>query len=90
MLTNRVISQNQLRLSSSQRTHFAEGYLCFTVTLKASHRWSSHYSDYQVSLHHHVKIMHDSGMGYRKIAQWLNENGYKTLRDVCLRASMSF
>ena len=24
--------------------------------------------------------MHDSGMGYRKIARWLNENAYKTIR----------
>jgi hypothetical protein len=24
--------------------------------------------------------MHDSGMGYRKIAYWLNEHGYTTLR----------
>ena len=24
--------------------------------------------------------MHDSGMGYRKIARWLYENAYKTIR----------
>ena len=24
--------------------------------------------------------MHDSGIGYRKIAQWLNAHGYKTPR----------
>ncbi|MGI9348647.1 MAG: recombinase family protein, partial [Amylibacter sp.] len=39
-----------------------------------------HYSDYQESLHLLIKTMHDSGIGYRKIARWLNENAYKTIR----------
>ena len=80
MLTNRVIWQNQSRWSSSQRTHFVEGYLFFTVTLRTSHLWYSHYSDYQESLHHLIKTMHDSGIGYRRIAYWLNEHGYTTPR----------
>ena len=66
--------------SSSQRTHFVEGFFCFKVTLKVSHLWYSHYSDYQTSLHNLIKTMHDSGMGYRKIARWLYENAYKTIR----------
>ena len=76
----RVIWRSRLRWSSSQRTHFVEGYLCFTVTLRTSHLWYSHYSDYQESLHHLIKTMHDSGIGYRRIAYWLNEHGYTTLR----------
>jgi len=71
---------NRSRWSSSQRTHFVEGYLCFTVTFRASHLWHSHYSDYQESLHHLIKTMHDSGIGYRRIAYWLNEHGYTTPR----------
>jgi hypothetical protein len=36
------------------------------------------YSDYQTELHDIIQNLHDEGMGYRKIAVWLNENGYKT------------
>jgi len=73
-------TRGQRRWSSSQRTHFVEGYLCFTVTLRTSHLWYSHYSDYQESLQHLIKTMHDSGIGYRRIAYWLNEHGYTTPR----------
>ena len=66
--------------SSPQRTHFVKGYLCFTVNLRASHLWYSHYSDYQESPYRLITTMHDSGMGYRKIACWLNEHGYTTPR----------
>ena len=38
------------------------------------------YSEYQELLHTKIKELHDSGMGYRKIAKWLNENGYETPR----------
>ena len=50
------------------------------MTSRASHLWHSHYSDYQETLHNLIKTMHDSGIGYRKIAQWLNAHGYKTPR----------
>jgi hypothetical protein len=38
------------------------------------------YSDYQTELHDIIQNLHDEGLGYRKIAQWLNENGYQTPR----------
>jgi len=55
-------------------------YLCFTATLRSS-RLSNPppYSEYQEFLHDKIKELHDGGLGYRKIAQWLRENGYKTL-----------
>ena len=37
-------------------------------------------SSYQNILHDKIKELHDSGLGYRRIAYWLNENGYKTPR----------
>ena len=37
-------------------------------------------SDYQHILHDKIKELHDSGLGYRRIAYWLNDNGYKTPR----------
>ena len=38
------------------------------------------YSKYQEFLHDKIKELHDRGMGYRKIAHWLREGGYKTVR----------
>mgnify|MGYP002006822793 FL=1 len=37
-------------------------------------------TDYQNVLHDKIKELHDSGLGYRRIACWLNENQYKTHR----------
>ena len=37
-------------------------------------------NDYQNFLHDKIKELHDSGLGYRRIAYWLNEHGYKTPR----------
>ena len=38
------------------------------------------YSDYQTELHDIIQNLHDNGLGYRKIAQWLNKNKYQTPR----------
>ena len=38
------------------------------------------YADYQTELHDITQNLHDEGLGYRKIAQWLNENEYQTPR----------
>lgn len=57
-----------------------EAYLCFTVTLKTSRLHVVPYSDYQQFLHDTIKKLHDSGMGYRKIAEWLRDRDYKTPR----------
>jgi len=37
-------------------------------------------SPYQDFLHSTIQELHDDGLGYRKIAYWLNDNGYKTPR----------
>ena len=71
---------SQSRWSSSQRTHFIEGYLCFTVTLRVSNLWSSRYAEYKDLLYKIIEQKQKSGMGYRKIARWLNENACKTIR----------
>ena len=58
-----------------------EYYLCFTATLTSSRPSNpAPYSDYQSELHDLIQALHDKGMGYRKIAYWLNDNGYKTPR----------
>ena len=57
-----------------------ETYLCFTATLRTSKLKVFPYSKYQQFLHDTIKELHDGGMGYRKIAEWLNERDYKTPR----------
>ena len=52
----------------------------FTVTLRTSHLWHSHFSDYHELLSKTIKREHASRMGSRNITHWLNEHGYKTLR----------
>jgi transposase InsO family protein len=57
-----------------------EYFLCFEATLTSA-RLSNPppYSDYQSELHDLIQKLHDEGMGYRKIAEWLNEHGYKAV-----------
>jgi len=53
--------------------------LCFTVSVSIiSPLFPT--SDYQNFLHDKIKELHDSGLGYRRIAYWLNDNQYKTPR----------
>jgi len=56
------------------------GYFSFVVTLRASHLHPAPYSSRQEELHSLIQKKHQSGMGYRKIAESLNEQGYKTER----------
>ena len=51
----------------------------FTVTLRASHLWYLHYSDYQEARHHFIKTMYHLGIGYRKFACQLDDSGYEIL-----------
>ena len=54
-------------------------YLCFTAivtTLIPQFPPSS----YQSKLHKKILELQKSGLGYRRIAYWLNDNGYKTPR----------
>ena len=58
-------------------------YLCFTVkhrTNKLVHYKTDNYSKQQQETHDYIKSLHDSGLGYRKIAKQLNEEGIKTIR----------
>ncbi len=50
------------------------------MVLKTRNLLVAPYSEYQQFLHDTIKDLHDGGMGYKKIAVWLNENGYQTPR----------
>ena len=57
-----------------------EAYLCFKVTVRTSRLHGAQYSKYQQFLYDKITELRSEGMGYRKIAEWLRENGYKTVR----------
>ena len=57
-------------------------YLCFNIIIGSNNLLpQKEYSDHQQQNHDLIKSLHDSGMGYRKIAQYLNEKGIKTARE---------
>ena len=54
-------------------------YLCFTATLTSSRlSLPSIYSDYQQFLHDTIVEFRKKGWTFNRIADWFNENGYKT------------
>tara|TARA_B100001121_G_scaffold308931_1_gene334233 strand:- start:504 stop:851 length:348 start_codon:yes stop_codon:yes gene_type:complete len=55
-------------------------FLSFTVKITTSHLNKIRYSPYQQELWEIIREKHNSGMGYRLIANWLNKHKYKTLR----------
>ena len=56
-------------------------YLCFTVTIGSNDLIAEQeYTEQQHQNYELIKSLHDGGMGYRKIAQYLNEQGIKTVR----------
>ena len=73
------VSENEPYFSSEYKQ-----YLCFTVTFSTNtlvfnrneHLWS----DEQQKTHDNIKSLHNSGMGYRRIASHLNEQGIKTIK----------
>ena len=56
-------------------------YLCFTVTKQINNlHHLQHYSNRQQEIHDLILSLHSKGLGYRKIAQYLNEQDIKTER----------
>ena len=67
-------------VSSKGRTIPIRAYLCVNVKVRTVNLGIHRISDYQDLLHDKIKELHDSGLGYRRIAYWLNDNQYKTPR----------
>ena len=57
-----------------------ENYLCFTVSVRTNGLgfYQEKYTTEQLQTHKLIKSLHDDGMGYRKIAQYLNQKGIRT------------
>ena len=56
-------------------------YLCFTVSVRTNKfalKQLDRYSPEQEEVFQKIKSLHESGLGYRKIAHHLNENGLTT------------
>ena len=55
-------------------------YLCFTVSIRTNRLgiFQEKYTPQQDELHNLIKSLHDGGMGYRKIAYYLNDRGIRT------------
>ena len=68
-------------VSSKGRTLLIVSYLCVKVTVRCINLNIVRLTNYQDELHDKIKELHDSGLGYRRIAFWLNENQYKTPRE---------
>ena len=67
-------------VSTKGRTFLIKSYLCVKVTVRCFNLNIKQLSNYQDELHDTIKALHYSGLGYRRITYWLNENQYKTLR----------
>ena len=57
-------------------------YLCFTVSERTNRLAFFHdkYTPEQEQTHSLIKSLHDDGMGYRKIAEYLNQRGVRTIK----------
>ena len=57
-------------------------FLCFTVTERTNSLgfFQDNYTEEQEETHRLIESMHDSGLGYRRIASRLNERGILTSR----------
>ena len=47
-------------------------------------------TSYQNKLHKKILELKKSGLGYRKIAYWLNDNGYKTPRGTSFKSGHAY
>ena len=75
------ISNSRVVLKSAQSEGGYSQYLCFNIIIDSNNLIpQKEYSDHQQHNYELIKSLHDSGMGYRKIAQYLNEKGIKTAR----------
>ena len=75
---------NQLQLNDGVRWCLdnpdIQVFISFTVKNTAPCPKKIRYSPYQQVLWKIIRDKHNTGMGYRRISDWLNEHGYKTLR----------
>jgi len=62
-------------------------YFTFTVEVRFSNLWVAPYSSYQQFLFVTINDLREKGWNYRQIADWLNQNDYKTPRGKMFHGS---
>jgi hypothetical protein len=62
------------------KSSHVDAFLCFHLKLRASHLLTPPYSEYQQFLYDTIMRLLKDGYNYKQIADWMNENGYKTPR----------
>ena len=62
-------------------------YLTFDVNLRTSNLWVAPYSSHQQFLYDTVSDFRDKSWTFEKIADWLNDNGYKSEKGKIFRSS---
>ena len=67
-------------VDSHRNTQNTEIYLTFLLSVRASHLWVAQYSQYQQFLYDTITDLREKGLNHQQIADWLNENDYKTPR----------
>ena len=78
---SKVNSHSRVVRKSTQIADGYSQYLCFNIIVGSNNLIpQKEYSDHQQQNYNLIKSLHDSGIGYRKIAQYLNEKGIKTAR----------
>ena len=71
----------RIAAKSAQTSRIYSQYLCFNVIVGSNDLCAEQqYTEEQQRNHDLIKSLHDGGMGYRKIADYLNEQGIKTVR----------
>ena len=64
-----------------------EVYFTFDLDVVASHLHGSNYTEYQQFLYETVSRLRAKHWSFPKIANWLNENGYPTVRGKTFRSA---
>ena len=64
---------------------YSNANLCFDLNLSSQNLWTPKYSNYQVFLYQTITEFRDKGMNDVQIANWLNDNGYQTVRGSTFR-----
>ena len=67
-------------LGGNQTPQNTETYLTFVLSVRTTHLWVAPYSQYQQFLYDTICGFREKGWNYRQIADWLNQNDYKTPR----------
>ena len=62
-----------------------EVYFTFDLDIIASHLHGSNYTEYQQFLYETITDLRTKHWSFLKIANWLNENGYSTVRGKTFR-----